>query len=109
MITEEIYDYFNKDKNNLTEYLSDYTISENTIYGRDILDENCFRIIYRETNWYLEVPEDDRYNSVMNYYNIDVSLDIIDYEVQSEFPYKWLQVSYRINSFDICEEDLRNV
>ena len=53
----------------------------------------------------------DRVEKFLDDYNIDVNYDIISelVEVQDEFPYKWLQVPFILERFDIYVEDLEEL
>jgi hypothetical protein len=110
MITDEIYNYFKEDKSRLIEFLKDEKIPENALTD-SILREQYYEVKYKNKMYILKYKEDSFRREVFNDYNIDVSFDIIPElcEVQDEFPYKWLQVGFVLERFDICEEDLEEL
>lgn len=110
MITDEIYNYFKKDKSRLIEFLENYNIIENTLTS-NILKEQYYEVKYKNKNYVLKYKEDSFRREVFDDYNIDVSFNVVPElcEVQDEFPYKWLQVGFTLESFDIYEEDLEEL
>ena len=110
IITDEIYNYFKEDKSRLIEFLENYNIIENTLTN-NILKDNYYEVKYKNKMHILKYKEDSFRRQVFDDYNIDVCFDIIQElcEVQDEFPYKWLQVGFTLESFDIYEEDLEEL
>ena len=107
MITDEIYNYFKEDESRLIEFLENYNIIENTLTS-NILKDQYYEVKYENKMYILKYKEDSFRREVFDDYNIDVSFDIATElcEVQDEFPYKWLQVGFALDRFDICLEDL---
>jgi hypothetical protein len=110
IITDDFYNYFKEDGSRLIEFLKDEKIPENALTD-SILREQYYEVKYKNKMYILKYKEDSFRREVFNDYNIDVSFDIIPElcEVQDEFPYKWLQVGFVLERFDICEEDLEEL
>ena len=110
MITDDIYNYFKKDKSRLIEFLKSGNIAENCICEGATGDQ-YYEVKYKNKMYILKYKEDSFRREVFDDYNIDVSFDIATElcEVQDEFPYKWLQVGFALSSFDICVEDLEEL
>ena len=110
IITDEIYNYFKEDKSRLIEFLENYNIIENTLTN-NILKDNYYEVKYKNKMHILKYKEDSFRREVFNDYNIDVCFNVVPElcEVQDEFPYKWLQVGFTLESFDIYEEDLEEL
>ena len=82
-------------------------MAENCICEGAIGDQ-YYEVKYKNKMYILKYKEDSFRREVFNDYNIDVSFDVVPElcEVQDEFPYKWLQVGFVLDRFDICVEDL---
>lgn len=110
MITNEIYGYFKKDKSRILEYLSDTRIIENTLTDGVLLDQ-YYQVKYQKKNYILKYKEDSFRRECLDDYNVELNFDIIPElcEIQDEFPYKWLQVGFELERFNIYEEDLEKI
>lgn len=110
MISDEFYNYFKEDKNRIFEFLKDGRVAENTLTG-GILKDQYYEVKYNNELYILKYKENSFRRQVIDDYNIEITYDVVPElcEVQDEFPYKWLQVGFIIERFDICVEDLEEL
>jgi hypothetical protein len=110
MISDEFYNYFKEDKNRIFEFLKDGRVAENTLTD-GILCEQYYEVKYNNELYILKYKENSFRRQVIDDYNIEITYDVIPdlCAVQGEFPYKWLQVGFIIERFDICIEDLEEL
>lgn len=110
MITDDIYNYFKKDKSILIEFLKSGNMAENCICEGATGDQ-YYEVKYKNKMYILKYKEDSFRREVFDDYNIEVSFDVVPElcVLQDEFPYKWLQVGFVLDRFDICVEDLEEL
>lgn len=107
MVSDDFYNYFKEDKNRILDFLKDGRIPENTLTD-GILRDQYYDVKYNNKWYILKYKEDSFRREVIDDYNIEIPYDVKTElcEVHDEFPYKWLQVGFIIERFDICIEDL---